>query len=306
MTALYARFTPLRLTGTVNVSGKAVRGKHLTASVSGSNNTGAFAYQWLRDGAAISGETASSYTLGTDDVGCSISCQVTSTEQPGSITSEALTVADKRTPSSDPEEETVTAGGKTDEKVSANEDPCEAFTDVNRDLWYHGAIDYALVSGIMEGFSKTCFGPDNTLTRAQLVTMLWRHAGEPVVNYAMDFSDIPAEGWYTEAVRWAASMGITEGYGNGTFGANDSITREQLAVFIYRYEQKVNGGGFKGAWMFDLQFSDKDQLSDWAGEAMCWCVMNGVLEGKGSGILDPKGTATRAQAAQMLMNYLGK
>ncbi|MCF0150894.1 MAG: S-layer homology domain-containing protein [Firmicutes bacterium] len=190
--------------------------------------------------------------------------------------------------------------------ISVDGDPCEGFTDTDRTAWYHNAVDFAVVNGLMSGYSETSFGPNDKLTRAQLVTILWRNAGSPVVNYAMSFTDVPAEGWYTEAVRWAASLGITDGYGNGLFGSADSITREQLAVFLYRYEQKVNGGGFTGTWMFDLKFSDKSNLSDWAYEPMCWCVMNGVLEGKGSGILDPKGTATRAQVAQMLMNYLGK
>ncbi|MCF0149865.1 MAG: S-layer homology domain-containing protein, partial [Firmicutes bacterium] len=141
------------------------------------------------------------------------------------------------------------------------------------------------------------------LTRAQMVTILWRKAGCPAVDFDMSFTDVPADAWYAEAVRWAASVGITDGYGNGTFGAADSITREQLAAFIYRYEQKVNGAGLTGDWMFNLNFTDKDNLSDWAYEPMSWCVMNGVINGMGGGILAPKGTATRAQVAQLLMNY---
>ena len=119
----------------------------------------------------------------------------------------------------------------------------------------------------------------------------------------MQYGDVPAGKWYTEAVRWATSEGIVEGYGNGKFGPSDPITREQLFTMLYHYEQR-NGGGFTGAWMFRLDFADVADVSDWAYEAICWCSMNGIVEGKGNGVLDPKGKATRAEAAAMLMRFL--
>ncbi|MCF0123996.1 MAG: S-layer homology domain-containing protein, partial [Ruminiclostridium sp.] len=183
-------------------------------------------------------------------------------------------------------------------------DPCAKFTDVDRGAWYHNAVDYVLVSGLMKGISPTLFAPDGNLSRAMLVTILWRITGEPVVNYALTFSDVPEGTWYTEAVRWAASEGIVKGYGDGTFGPNDPVTREQLATILYRYEQVVKGGGFTGDWEFPLNFSDADKVSPWAEEGMKWCVMEGIISGKGGGILDPQGYATRVEAAQMIMKYM--
>ena len=181
----------------------------------------------------------------------------------------------------------------------------KAFTDLDTSLWYHEATDYVLENGLMNGVGNKLFDPNGTTSRAMIVTILWRLEGEPVVNYLMQFEDVAAETWYTEAVRWAASEGIVEGYSNTSFGPNDPITREQLATILYRYEQH-KGGGFTGAWMFLLDYTDRDKVSDWAYEAMCWTTMHGVINGKGDGILDPKGDAKRCEAAQMLMNYLNK
>ncbi|MBQ5887114.1 MAG: S-layer homology domain-containing protein, partial [Clostridia bacterium] len=123
-----------------------------------------------------------------------------------------------------------------------------------------------------------------------------------VVNYAMDFEDVAAEQWYTEAIRWAASEKIVEGYGDGRFGTDDPITREQLAAILYRYEQK-SGGGFKGLWMYRMDYVDLADVSDWAYEAICWMNMNGIVEGRPGKILDPKGTASRVEAAAMIQRY---
>lgn len=183
--------------------------------------------------------------------------------------------------------------------------PSRAFTDLDTSLWYHEATDYVLENGLMNGVGNNLFDPNGTTSRAMIVTILWRLEGEPVVNYLMQFEDVAAETWYTEAVRWAASEGIVNGYSDTAFGPNDPITREQLATILYRYEQ-YKGGGFTGAWMFLLDYTDRDKVSDWAYEAMCWTTMHGVINGKGDGILDPKGSAKRCEAAQMLMNYLDK
>ena len=123
-----------------------------------------------------------------------------------------------------------------------------------------------------------------------------------MVNYAMSFDDVASDTWYTEAIRWAASEGIVNGYSDTAFGPNDNITREQLATILYRYEQK-NGGGFKGMWMFRMDYVDLAEVSDWAYEAMCWMNMNSIVNGKPGKVLDPKGNATRAEAATMLYRY---
>lgn len=127
--------------------------------------------------------------------------------------------------------------------------PANGFTDVDAGVWYAGAVDYVREHKLMNGVGGSRFAPEGTLTRAMLVTVLWRQAEEPVVNYLMRFSDVPAEQWYTEAIRWAASERLVEGYGNGRFGTDDPITQEQLDLIFGRYtDQSVTDGipGFDG------------------------------------------------------------
>jgi len=179
----------------------------------------------------------------------------------------------------------------------------KGFQDVDSNAWYYEAVNYALEHGLMTGVSEDMFAPGLEMSRSMLVTILWSLEGKPVVNYLMDFSDVPADSWYTEAVRWAASRGIAGGYGDGTFGPDDVLTREQLAAILYSYERS-KGGGFTGAWMFRLDYPDITAISDWAYEPVCWMTMHKVVGGKSGGVLDPKGAATRAEGAQMLMRYL--
>lgn len=180
--------------------------------------------------------------------------------------------------------------------------PMYGYTDLDRNAWYHDGIHYCIEHGLMQGIGNNKFDPNGTTTRAMIVTILWRLEGSPVVNYAMDFEDVPAEQWYTEAIRWAASEEIVEGYGNGKFGTTDAITREQLATILYRYEQS-KGGGFTGLWSYRMDFVDLADVSDWAYEAMCWMNMNEVVTGKPGKRLDPKCSATRAEAAAMIQRY---
>lgn len=175
------------------------------------------------------------------------------------------------------------------------------FTDIAENAWYADAVRYVYQHGLMTGTGGSTFNPDGTTTRAQLVTILWRQAGSPVVNYLIDFSDIPADAYYTEAVRWAASEGITGGYGNGKFGSDDPITREQLAAILYRYAQKM---GYDVTGRADLTgYADLQQVSGYALEAMRWAVDNGIITGTTSTTISPKDTATRAQAAAILMRF---
>ena len=180
--------------------------------------------------------------------------------------------------------------------------PMYGYTDLDMTAWYHDGVHFCIENKLMQGISTTAFAPGTSLSRAMLVTILWRLEGNPVVNYAMDFEDVDVDKWYTEAIRWAASERIVEGYGNGKFGTNDDITREQLAAILYRYEQK-NGGGFKGMWMFRMDYVDLADVSVWAYEAMCWMNMNSIVNGKPGKVLDPKGSATRAEAAAMIQRY---
>ena len=121
------------------------------------------------------------------------------------------------------------------EKLTSETQPVTAFADVPADAWYAEAVSYCQQNGIMSGTSATTFAPEAPLTRAMLVTILWRQAEKPVVNYLMQFSDVPEGQWYSEAVRWAASEKLVAGYGDGCFGANDPITQEQLNLIFQRY-----------------------------------------------------------------------
>ena len=197
---------------------------------------------------------------------------------------------------------TVYAAWQKDECPRDETCPAARFEDVNLNAWYHDGVHYCVENGLMVGTGETTFAPQTTTSRAMIATILWRQAGSPVVNYLMDFSDVAQDMWYSEAIRWAASEGIAVGYGDGRFGPNDPITREQLATMLYHYEQK-QGGGFVGMWAFRLDFSDVAEVSEWAYEPMCWMVMHGVIEGMDDGRLAPKGNATRAEAAAMLMRF---
>ncbi len=172
------------------------------------------------------------------------------------------------------------------------------FADVSENDWYYEAVRFVQERGLMNGYSDGRFGPNDTLSRVQLAQILFNKEGRPGVNYLLDFSDVAGEAWYAEAVRWAASQGIVGGYGDGTFGPNDPITREQLAVMLWRYS------GSPAATNKELHFNDTDEISGFALEALRWAVENGILNGYGDGRLGSQGQATRAQVAQMLKNFI--
>lgn len=171
------------------------------------------------------------------------------------------------------------------------------FTDVSATAWYYDAVKFVSKNGLMNGIGSTIFAPDANLTRAQLAQILYNKEDKPAVNSTSSFTDVAAGDWYAPTVAWAAANNIVGGYGNGQFGPNDNITREQLAVMLWRYAGVPTANS-------DLAFSDVGQISDFAQDAIRWAVENKILNGKGNNILDPKGFATRAEAAQMLKNYL--
>ena len=175
------------------------------------------------------------------------------------------------------------------------------FTDVKADDWFYEAVKYAYDNKLMDGTSSTTFAPLMTTNRAMIVTILWRLEGSPVVNYAMNFSDVESGVWYTEAVRWAAAEGIVKGYSDTVFAPDDTVTREQLATILYRYagykEYDVSAKG-------DLTtFADGSTVSTWAADGMTWAVGAQLITGKDGGKLDPTGTATRAEVATILMRF---
>ena len=171
------------------------------------------------------------------------------------------------------------------------------FADMSEGDWYYEAVRFAQEQGLMNGYSDGRFGAEDTLSRSQLAQILFNKEGRPGVNYLLDFSDVAGEAWYTEAIRWATSQGIVSGYGDGTFGPDAPITREQLAVMLWRYS------GSPAATNDALHFNDTDEISSFALEALRWAVENGILNGYGDGRLGPQGQATRAQVAQMLKNF---
>ena len=176
------------------------------------------------------------------------------------------------------------------------------FTDVPEDYWAYDAIQYVYGEGLMAGTSGSTFNPEGTTTRGQIVTILWRLADSPVVNYLMDYSDVSLDSYYAEAIRWATSEGIVGGYGGGVFGPDDAITREQLAVMLYRYAQHEGYDTTQGG-MAIREYADYEQISDFALEALDWAVSAGIINGTSATTLSPKGTATRAQAAVMLQRF---
>ena len=171
------------------------------------------------------------------------------------------------------------------------------YSDVAAGAWYYDAARYATENGLMKGVGGGHFAPNDTLTRAQLVQILYNRAGRPAVQTGSRFSDVGPGAWYADAIAWAASEKIVSGVGGGRFAPNDPITREQLATTLWRYAGRPAAGG-------TLSFPDADQAAGYALDALRWAVENGVINGKSGGILDPKGLATRAQTAQMLMNLL--
>ena len=193
------------------------------------------------------------------------------------------------------------AAGK--EAVSVTIEPVTpALVDVPADAWYAPAVEYVTEKGIMDATEEGVFSPEGGVNRAMMAKFLWNMAGNPVVNAAMNFSDVKEGQWYSEAVGWAAAEGFMQGYGNGRFGLGDELTREQLATILYRYEKK-QGGGFQGMWMFLLDCADREEISPWAYEALCWMKMKGIMQGKGE-YMAPRDMVLNAEAAQIFMGYL--
>lgn len=175
------------------------------------------------------------------------------------------------------------------------------FTDVAEGDWFYNAVKYAYENGLMAGDSATTFSPTVKLGRGTVAQILYNTEGKPAVTVTDEFTDVKASDWCANAVSWVVANGVASGYGGGKFGPSDNVTREQLAVFLYQYAgYKKYDVSAKG----DLsKFTDSDKLSSWAEDAMTWAIGEGLLSGKGNGILDPTGTATRAEAASILMKF---
>ncbi|MDB7890686.1 S-layer homology domain-containing protein, partial [Flavonifractor plautii] len=196
---------------------------------------------------------------------------------------------------------TVYAGWRVNENPGTGANP---FTDVSEKDWFYSDVMFVYENGLMLGTSKTLFSPHGTATRGMMATILWRMEGSPVPKGKNSFTDVEAEKWYADAITWTAENGIFAGYGKDKFGPDDPITREQLAAIFYRYAD------YKG---YDLtvkgnldKFKDADKITDYAKTAMQWAVGSGLMKGKSGNLLDPQGTATRAEIAAMLHRFIEK
>ena len=177
------------------------------------------------------------------------------------------------------------------------------FTDVAENAWYYDAVVYAWENDLMTGTSAATFAPGMTTDRAMLATLLWRLEGSPSVDYLMGFDDVAEGLWYSEAVRWAASEGVVTGVGDGSsFAPTGAITREQMAVMLYRYAQYKD---YDVTGSADLSgYADADSVSSWAQYAVAWAVDAGLISGVGNNTLNPQGSATRAEIATILMRFV--
>jgi len=188
---------------------------------------------------------------------------------------------------------TVSAGDKSVTIPVTVTEP-QRYSDVSKESWYNGAVEYVSENGLMNGYGDGRFGPDDKVTRAMAVTTLYRMEGSPSHSSDSSFPDVAKDAWYYDAVQWAAGKGIVQGY-DGIFDPDGNITREQLAAIFYRYKGSPAASG-------DLSgFTDRDSVSAWAVDAMSWAVGNGIINGMGDDTLVPAGTATRAQLASILM-----
>lgn len=160
--------------------------------------------------------------------------------------------------------------------------------------------------GLTEASAGSDFQPvaadENPLTRAELISVLHEKEGRPVVNFLMNYTDVEAGDQYAEAIRWASSEKIASGYGNGAFGPDDPVTREQMAVILYQYTRS-NDQGFTGAWAFSLDYSDAGEISSFAYEAVCWMTMKHVMGDTGGNLFAPKAEVTHQEANLILEQY---
>ncbi|MCL1897151.1 MAG: S-layer homology domain-containing protein, partial [Clostridiales bacterium] len=194
------------------------------------------------------------------------------------------------------------------------------FDDIDKTDWFYRSARFVSSNGLMNGTAADTFAPQTELTRAMLVTILWRHEGEPNAPFPEEigterrglYSDVAAGEWYSEAIAWAAANGVVLGYEDGMFKPDELITREQFATIMYRYSsaQSAQGSGARGqgsedgGYDYAAEYSDASDVSDWAHEAMKWANAYGLLTGRTATALAPKGSATRAEAAVILQRFL--
>ena len=250
------------------------------------------------------------YTLQNDSGATStLVTAVSGNGEPVSINGQALSTGGSATvaiPNSGKTDIVVGIGAKTYTLTILRNSGTGAnpFTDVSEKDWFYGDVMFAYENGLMIGTGNAQFRPHGTATRGMMATILWRMAGSPAPKGNNSFTDVEAGTWYTDAITWTAENGIFLGYGNNKVGPNDSITREQLAAIFFRYAD-YKGCDMNAKGELD-KFRDAGKVSDYARAAMQWAVGSGLIQGKPDGVLDPQGTATRAEIAAMLHRFLEK
>ena len=250
------------------------------------------------------------YTLQNDSGATStLVTAVSGNGEPVSINGQALSTGGSATvaiPNSGKTDIVVGIGAKTYTLTILRNSGTGAnpFTDVSEKDWFYGDVMFAYENGLMIGTGNAQFRPHGTATRGMMATILWRMAGSPAPKGNSSFTDVEAGTWYTDAIAWTAENGIFLGYGNNKVGPNDSITREQLAAIFFRYAD-YKGCDMTAKGELD-KFRDAGKVSDYARAAMQWAVGSGLIQGKPDGVLDPQGTATRAEIAAMLHRFLEK
>ena len=182
---------------------------------------------------------------------------------------------------------------------------CPEYSDVKESDWFYDPACIVSAEGIMTGTSKTTFAPGKNLERGQFASIIYRLEGSQAVSYSSVFKDVPDGQWYTKPVLWASSAGIVKGYTNGNYGPADEINREQMALMMYRYAGKKGFDTKKRASL--SHYLDANSVSDFATEAMQWCVAEGIITGKDGGTrLAPKDGASRAECASIMKRFIEK
>lgn len=181
--------------------------------------------------------------------------------------------------------------------------PCFEFDDLNSAAWYHLGVDYAIDNGLMNGISDEAFAPDMNLTRAMLVTILWREEGKPEATLDVTYEDVAEGQYYTEAVEWATANGIVTGYSDTQFAPNGNILREQIAAIMFRYAKYKGYDVSVGENTNILSYADYSEVSEYAIPAMQYSVGSGLMKGRTDSTLNPRENATRAEVATILYRY---
>lgn len=180
------------------------------------------------------------------------------------------------------------------------------FIDVGAEHWAYSSVKKAVELGLVTGRGEGVFAPDDTVSRAEAVAMLYRMAGSPAVTAAAGFTDVPADSWYADAVSWAAEKQVMNGVDEARFAPMQSMTRQELLAVLYRMSGSVSGAEVMFTAVYDAQFADNTDIAPWAKSAMYWGVYKELIRGSAEGALSPTRAVTRAEAAAILVRYTEK